>query len=106
GAVIPFALLAGYEIWARSRKEVTHDYTHYKEEQLRIANQPEEETGEESSEAQNRYGLLVLARTMAITSMIFIALALFADYKALWITLSVGVIVGVGSWSIYRYTKK
>src|SRR5699024_6689904 len=80
GAVIPFALLAGYEIWARSRKEVTHDYTHYKEEQLRIANQTDEETGEESSEAQNRYGLQVLARTMAITSMIFIALALFADY--------------------------
>lgn len=106
GAIIPFALLAGYEIWARSRKKVARDYTHYKEEQLRIANQPEEETEEESSEAQNRYGLRVLARTMAITSMIFIVLALIADKKALWITLIVGVIIGLGGWFIYRFIKE
>ncbi|RZF58559.1 sodium:solute symporter family protein [Sphingobacterium corticibacterium] len=107
GAVIPFALLAGYEVWARSRKGIARDYIHYKEEQQRIANQPEEEdTEEQSSEEQNRYGLKVLARTMAITSLIFIVLALIADHKALWITLSIGIIVALGAWSIFRYTNK
>lgn len=107
GAVIPFALLAGYEAWARSRKEIARDYIHYKEEQQRIESQSEgaeEDETEQSSEEQNHYGLKVLARTMAITSLIFISLALIADHKALWITLSIGIIVGVGAWSIFRYT--
>src|SRR5690606_3096916 len=60
GAIIPFVLLAGYEIWARSRGEVAADYIRYKEGPQRIANQPEEEDAEEqSSEEQNRYGLKV-----------------------------------------------
>jgi len=107
GAIIPFVLLAGYEIWARSRGRVADDYIRYKEGPQRIANQPEEEDAEEqSSEEQNRYGLKVLARTMVITSLIFIVLALIADYKALWITLAIGIIVGIGAWSVYRYTRK
>lgn len=106
GAVIPFVLLAGYEIWARSKGEIAYDYTRYKEIQQDIVNRPEEEGAEEqSSEEQNRYGLKILARTMAITAMIFIALALTADQKALWITLAIGIIIGLGSWSIYRFIK-
>src|SRR5690606_29811893 len=92
GAIIPFALLAGYEIWARSKREVAPDYIRYREEQ-RMASQSEgaeDDETEQSSEEQNRYGLKVLARTMVITSFIFIVLALIADHKALWITLFIG----------------
>ncbi len=106
GAVIPFALLAAYEVWARTRGQVSGDYLHYKDQQV-IASREDEvlDQQEESSEAQNTYGLKVLARTMAITSVIFIALGLTAD-KGLWITLVIGAIVGIGAWMIYTYVKK
>ena len=102
GAIIPFALLAGYEIWARSKGKVAQDYVSYKEGQQRIAAQTEEDNAEEqSSEVQNRYGLKVLARTMAITSLIFIVLALLAQ-KGLWITLVIGLLIGLAAFLIYR----
>src|SRR5690606_38205202 len=66
----------------------------------------EDDETEQSSEEQNRYGLKVLARTMVITSFIFIVLALIADHKALWITLFIGIMVGLGALSIFRYTNK
>ncbi|MBD1427717.1 sodium:solute symporter family protein [Sphingobacterium arenae] len=108
GAIIPFALLAGYEIWARSKREVAPDYIRYREEQ-RMASQSEgaeDDETEQSSEEQNRYGLKVLARTMVITSFIFIVLALIADHKALWITLFIGIMVGLGALSVFQYTNK
>ncbi|WP_240894385.1 sodium:solute symporter family protein [Parapedobacter sp. SGR-10] len=102
GAIIPFVLLAGYEIWARSKGKVAQDYVSYKEGQQRIAAQTEEDNAEEeSSEVQNRYGLKVLARTMAITSLIFIVLALLAQ-KGLWITLVIGLLIGLAAFLIYR----
>lgn len=107
GAVIPFALLAGYEIWARRQQKEARDYIRYKELQQRNENESKDkQTEEQSSEEQNRYGLRVLAKTIAITSFIFIALALIADHKALWITLLIGLIVGIGAWSVYRHTDK
>jgi len=56
---------------------------------------------EEDGETQNRYGLKVLARTMAITSFIFIVLALLAQ-KGVWITLAIGLLIGLAAFLIYR----
>jgi len=108
GAIIPFTLLAGYEIWARSKREVAPDYIRYREEQRMVSQSEgaEDDETEQSSEEQNRYGLKVLARTMVITSFIFIVLALIADHKALWITLFIGIMVGLGALSVFRYTNK
>jgi len=103
GAVIPFVLLAGYEVWARGKGQLADDYVRYKKGQQHIVGQTAEEDEEEtSSEEQNNYGLKVLARTLAVTSLIFVGLALIADGKALWITLSIGIMVGLGAWSIYQ----
>ena len=108
GAIIPFTLLAGYEIWARSKREVAPDYIRYREEQRMVSQSEgaEDDETEQSSEEQNRYGLKVLARTMVITSFIFIVLALIADHTALWITLFIGIMVGLGALSVFRYTNK
>src|SRR5690606_16661415 len=58
GALIPFVLLLGYEIWARSTKKVSADYLRY------IDLPVEEEMNQEdrdSSNEQNRHGLKVLS---------------------------------------------
>ncbi|MGS2737683.1 sodium:solute symporter family protein [Sinomicrobium sp. M5D2P17] len=103
GALIPIVFLGGYEIWARSRGKVSEDYLLYKKAKGVVSDQEKAELKDESSsEAQNSFGLKILARTMAITSIIFIGLALIADHKALWITLFVGIAIGLIAWSIYR----
>ena len=100
GAVTPFILLAGYEIWARSRDQISSDYLNYKKQQTTIDADQMNVEEEDSSEEQNRYGLKVLARTMVLTAIIFIVLALIAD-KGLWITLAIGLVVGIAALSIY-----
>lgn len=105
GAIIPFALLGAYEVWARVRGSVSSDYLNYKQQQVVLSNGTEAEEGDESSASQNRYGLKVLARTMMLTSIIFIGLGLIAE-KGLWITLTIGILVALGAWSIYRYLNK
>ncbi|WP_461533644.1 sodium:solute symporter family protein [Sinomicrobium sp.] len=104
GALIPFALLGIYEVQARRGKRMPGDYLHYQSVHRSAVDVDQADTseGEESSETQNNFGLLVLARTMAVTAFIFIILALMADRKALWITLSIGGVVGLISYAIYR----
>ncbi|RAV30292.1 sodium transporter [Sinomicrobium soli] len=102
GALIPVILLGAYEIWAGSRGKVSDDYLRYKSVHRKTADEKQAAEDLKSSEAQNSFGLRVLARTMAVTAIIFIILALMTDHKALWITLSVGIVVGLISWMIYR----
>jgi len=105
GALIPFILLAGFELWSRSKKEISPSYLNYKEKQSEhIDSMTADLEDEESSQEQNQYGLKVLARTLALTSGIFIVLAFVAD-KGTWITLLVGLTVGLGSLLIYRNLK-
>lgn len=106
GAIFPFVLLAGYEIWAKRKKEVSPSYLDYKMKQKeQIGSLSDESEDEEDTEEQNQYGLKVLSKTMALTAGIFIVLALVAE-KGTWITLIVGLVIGVASYSIYRNLKK
>lgn len=106
GAITPFVLLGGYEIWAKSKKEVSPSYLDYKMKQKeQIGSISDESEDEEDTEAQNQYGLKVLSKTMALTAGIFVVLALVAD-KGTWVTLIVGLVIGLASYSIYRNLKK
>ncbi|WP_219929312.1 sodium:solute symporter family protein [Sphingobacterium athyrii] len=106
GAITPFVLLGGYEIWAKSKKEVSPSYLDYKMKQKeQIGSLSDESEDEEDTEAQNQYGLKVLSKTMALTAGIFVVLALVAD-KGTWVTLMVGLVIGLASYSIYRNLKK
>ncbi|UGU16831.1 Na+:solute symporter [Sinomicrobium kalidii] len=102
GSLIPILFLSGYEIWARSWGKVSEEYRLYKKIKDTVSHGEKTKPADESSKAQNSFGLKILARTMAITSMIFIGLALTADQKALWTTLCVGTVIGFMSWFIHR----
>ena len=104
GAVIPFAFLLAYELWAKSKNQIAADYIHYKRkasEPVSIAKDEEEDDTGETSESQNTFGLKVLARTMGVISLIFVGLA-FLSEKALDVTLMMGIIIGLAAWLIYR----
>lgn len=104
GSLIPILFLSGYEIWARSWGKVSEEYRLYKKikDTDTVSHGEKTKPADESSKAQNSFGLKILARTMAITSVIFIGLALTADQKALWTTLCVGTVIGLMSWFIHR----
>lgn len=106
GAIIPFALLASYELWARRKRTVSSDYINYLK-QREEESAATEDTGSptEDSGEQNRFGLKVLARTMAITALIFIVLGLLAE-KGMWITVAIGAIVGVAALMIFNSLKQ
>src|SRR5699024_1925642 len=106
GAIIPMVLLGAYEILVASRSKISTDYLRYKRSHAeRLAKNINLEDTEDSQE-QNNFGLRVLARTMGVTAFIFIILAILASDKALWITLSVGIVIGLTSWMIYNKLPK
>lgn len=104
GAIVPLVLLAGYEIWARVSKGVSPDYIRYQQNRVAPLSAYHDKEEEDSAE-QNRYGLMVLARTMSITAVIFVALAVIAESGTL-ITLVTGLLIGLVAWSIFRHVKK
>ena len=104
GALLPFALLAGYEIYAQRAKGISAGYHNY----LRMRqNQGLDETSTDTSAAQNHYGMKVLAITLAIIGLMVIILGLMADSSTLFVTLVGACILGVGIWFqlISRRTK-
>lgn len=106
GAFIPLAFLVAYEVWAKSKNQVAEDYLGYKRQTDKALHAVAEEDDElnETSESQNVFGLKVLARTMALISVIFIVLA-FLSGKAMNVTLLLGVCIGISAWLINRKSK-
>src|SRR5690606_9508889 len=71
GALIPFALLVSYEVWARRKRRISQGYINYEQQRTNPISETSTEDASEDSEAQNRFGLKVIARTMAVTALIF-----------------------------------
>lgn len=96
GALIPFVLLLGYELWARSTKKVSADYLRYK-------NLPVEEEmsseDKESSENQNRHGLKVLSLAMMAIGIIFFLLGIFSSGAHLIIGIATIILL----FAVYLY---
>src|SRR5690606_10368391 len=101
GALVPFVLLLGYEIWARSTKKVSADYLRYK-------NLPvEEEMNEddkESSNVQNRHGLKVLSLAMGGIGIILILLGAISTEARL--IISIGLIILLLAVYLFRQSRR
>jgi len=97
GALIPFVLLLGYEIWARSTKKVSADYLRYKN--LPVEEEMTEED-RESSDGQNRHGLKVLSLAMGAIGIILVLLGVISTGARL--IISIGVVILLFAVYIYR----
>lgn len=101
GALLPFALLGLYEVWARARRPVSSQYIQYEK------HKPEKETSEPEAgeENQNRYGLRVMAISFMILSLMMIILG-FLGKKGIWLITSMGaIILIIGSLMLRRSFK-
>lgn len=90
GALIPFALLAGYELWAMWKDKIS-------EEHLAFSNRTPTEVSQEeevSSDKQNLFGMKVLALALGAVGILMLALGIFApNAKALVMTMGALVIL-------------
>lgn len=97
GALLPFALLAVYEVYARQSSAINPQYQNYlfiqKEKQVQH---------ETESTAQNSYGIKVLAITLASIGLLVIALGLLSHTAVILVT-SIGVaILMVSVWAYWK----
>ena len=97
GALLPFALLAAYELYARQSSAVNPEYQRY------LSIQKEKEVQHESeSTAQNRYGIKVLAITLASIGLLVVTLGLISQTAVILVT-SIGVcIMAVSVWAYWK----
>jgi SSS family solute:Na+ symporter len=93
GALLPFALLASYELYARRYKGTDEQYLRYE------LMQHEKPIGEETeSAAQNTYGIKVMGVTLVLIGLLIAVLPLFSETSVLFVS-SVGLcILAFGVW--------
>ncbi|MCB0634411.1 MAG: sodium:solute symporter family protein [Saprospiraceae bacterium] len=94
GAIIPFALLAAYELWARMQGKTSPEAERF------AARIPDEATaGEtEASGRQNTYGLKVLAIMLGLVGLLIISLGAIASEERLLVILMGTVLIGLSLW--------
>lgn len=92
GALIPLALLAGYECWAWLKSRVSAEYLQY-------ATRPavaESEAENTASNIQNTYGLQVLALMLGLVGLLIMALG-FVENEARGLLIGMGaLLIGLG----------
>ena len=84
GCLLPLALLAIYELYAKSQNKISDDYIKYSKLQK------QDEVVETSGTEQNTFGLKVLAITLAVVGGLIIVLSFLADSAS-------NLVLGVGS---------
>lgn len=86
GALIPFALLAGYELWAKAKDQVSEDYRNY------AASLVEVQPDLENVGGQNIFGLKVLATTLAAVGLLVLILAMI-NSEARILVIAIGLVI-------------
>jgi solute:Na+ symporter, SSS family len=93
GALMPFTLLAIYEIYARRTSGISQQYLQYEKSQL---DKPKQE--QQGSAAQNEFGIKVIAITLAIVSVLIIILGLLSKTAIVLVTVVGILILAVAAW--------
>lgn len=91
GALIPFALLGGYELWAYSRGQTSKEYLAFANRKIKVTTAAEEE----ASGQQNQYGLKVLAIMLGLIGLLIVGLGLIAEEARLLVMIMGGLLIGL-----------
>ena len=88
GALIPFALLLGYEIWAWWRDKQSEEYLLFaRKETIKLTTEEDLASGQ-----QNTFGLKVLSITLGLVGLMMIGLGIYARDARGWV-ISMGVLI-------------
>jgi hypothetical protein len=100
GALLPFALLGAYELYARQRSRQSVQYQSY------VASRPDA-TSTEAADAteQNTYGIRVMAITLTIISVLIITLGLMSGSAVVLVTVVGAIIFLVAGW-LFRLSNR
>ena len=88
GALVPFVLLAGYELWARVKDQVSEEYRIFAAREIKVMTE-EEHT---ASGRQNTYGLKVLALMLGLVGVLIIGLVAVAGEETV-LVVAMGIIL-------------
>lgn len=94
GALVPFALLAGYELWARVKDQVSEEYRIFAAREIKVTTEEEHQ----SSGRQNTYGLKVLALMLGLVGLLIIALGAIAGEETVLVVVMGTILVFLSLW--------
>lgn len=95
GALIPFALLGAYEIWALWKGQLSAEYITFSNREIVQSTAAEDITASQ----QNSFGMKVLSITLALVGLLIMVLGLLAD-EATALVMGMGLVVLLLSWRL------
>ena len=108
GVLLPFALMASYELFAVKRGSIPQQYLDYEKARVERERQESDEPNqEENAEAdqENRHGVKVIGIGILSTGVLIAFLGAFAGTGTILVS-SVGVVVGLTGLGIMRSSAK
>lgn len=100
GALLPFTLLGAYELYARRTLGISNQYLEYTASQEVKPSQEQQDAGE-----QNRYGIKVMAITLAIIGLLIAVLGLASSTAIVLVTVVGLLIIAVAVW-LFRISQR
>ncbi|HLR32881.1 MAG TPA: hypothetical protein VK074_10345, partial [Fodinibius sp.] len=100
----PVLMLLGYELWARYREKNSEQYIAYREQETRGVEEKLNDSAGDTSEQQNRYGLKVIAYSLAFTGGLILVLSFIASKAHVLVGTVGSVILGV-AYLVWRYAR-
>jgi len=95
GALIPFALLAAYEVWAIWKDQISQEYITFSNRKIVKATVAEDEAAGQ----QNNFGMKVLSITLALVGLLIVVLGLLAE-EATSLVIGMGIIILLLAWRL------
>lgn len=95
GALIPFALLAAYEVWAIWKDQISQEYITFSNREIVKATVAEDEAAGQ----QNNFGMKVLSITLALVGLLIVVLGLLAE-EATSLVIGMGIIILLLAWRL------
>ncbi len=95
GALIPFALLAAYEVWAIWKNQISQEYITFSNREIVKATVAEDEAAGQ----QNSFGMKVLSITLALVGLLIVVLGLLAE-EATSLVIGMGIVILLLAWRL------
>ncbi len=95
GALIPFALLAAYEVWAIWKDQISQEYITFSNRKIVKATVAEDEAAGQ----QNSFGMKVLSITLALVGLLIVVLGLLAE-EATSLVIGMGIVILLLAWRL------
>lgn len=95
GALIPFALLAAYEVWAIWKDQISQEYIIFSNREIVQTTVAEDQAAGQ----QNTFGMKVLSITLTLVGLLIVVLGLLAE-EATSLVIGMGIVILLLAWRL------